>query len=250
MLMRIGNLGRNWDELGRTDPLWSVLSLPEKRGGRWDVDEFMATGRAEIDDVMAWIRKLGLPTGGGTALDFGCGVGRLTQALADHYSAVVGVDVAPSMLAKARELNAKGARCRYVLNTRADLSILDDTHFDFVYSNITLQHIPPRFTRRYLAEMARVLRPGGVLVFQLPTGPGDGIRGRLSALVPISLREIVRRFSVVVGRAKMQMYWLRRHEIVALLDRAGCDLTAEMPDRSGGARWPGLRYCFVRRPMP
>jgi hypothetical protein len=39
--------------------------------------------------------------------------------------------------------------------------------FDFIYSDIALQHIPPDQSRAYIAEFLRVLRPGGLAVFQL-----------------------------------------------------------------------------------
>ena len=56
------------------------------------------------------------------ALDFGCGVGRLTQALAEHFERVAGVDIAASMIARARQENRHGDRVRYVVNERSDLA--------------------------------------------------------------------------------------------------------------------------------
>ena len=65
-------------------------------------------------------------------------------------------------------LHDRTGRCRFVLNETDRLPGIASGTFDFVYSNIVLQHVEPRFTRRYLAEFVRVLRPGGLLVFQLP----------------------------------------------------------------------------------
>jgi hypothetical protein len=48
-----------WATLGREDPLWAVLSSPDKRGGRWNVDEFLATGQAEIDAQLDWLKQQG-----------------------------------------------------------------------------------------------------------------------------------------------------------------------------------------------
>ena len=47
---------RDWDEIGRLDALWAILSDPAKRHGRWDVDEFFATGRREIDTMLETAR--------------------------------------------------------------------------------------------------------------------------------------------------------------------------------------------------
>jgi SAM-dependent methyltransferase len=107
--------------------------------------------------------------GSEAALDFGCGVGRLTQALAKHFSRVVGIDVSEPMVAHARRLNRHGERVTYYANPRADLRVVGDARFDVVYTDLVLQHMPPAQALGYIAEFVRVLRPGGFLVFQLPS---------------------------------------------------------------------------------
>jgi SAM-dependent methyltransferase len=164
-------LGAEWDTLGGQDPLWAVLTNAGKEGGRWKVKELFATGADHIDEVLDRVAGLGLRLDRRQALDFGCGVGRLTQALAQRFEQAVGVDIAPSMVWRAERFNRYPHRCRYVLNTSADLACLDDSSFDFVCSYLTLQHIPPNFARRYLEEFARVLAPGGVMAFQCTSRP-------------------------------------------------------------------------------
>jgi SAM-dependent methyltransferase len=94
----------------------------------------------------------------GSALDFGCGVGRLSQALAQHCDRVTGIDISEHMLLLASQHNRHGDRMRYLLNIADDLSLLGDERFDFIYSSITLQHMPPEIQLRYIAELARFLR--------------------------------------------------------------------------------------------
>ena len=96
-------LQKNWDEFGKKDPLWAIITWPEKKGNKWEREEFFSTGRDEIDSVMAYLKSLHLEIARRRALDFGCGVGRLTQALARHFDSVVGVDIAPSMLRLAKK---------------------------------------------------------------------------------------------------------------------------------------------------
>ncbi|OLE97248.1 MAG: hypothetical protein AUG75_10580, partial [Cyanobacteria bacterium 13_1_20CM_4_61_6] len=105
----------------------------------------------------------------GSALDFGCGVGRLTQALAPHFDRVVGVDISPNMIQLATDVNRFPGHVSYVWNQAPHLQRFADAAFDFVVSNIVLQHIPPAITLRYVEEFLRVLMPGGILVFQLPS---------------------------------------------------------------------------------
>ena len=75
---------QQWENLGSHDPYWAVLSDPTKKGGRWDKVEFFASGRREIEQVLSNLTRLCVPLGSSLALDFGCGVGRLSRALSQH----------------------------------------------------------------------------------------------------------------------------------------------------------------------
>ena len=44
----LADVERTWERLAQIDPLWAVLSEPDKKGRTWDVAEFLATGEAEI----------------------------------------------------------------------------------------------------------------------------------------------------------------------------------------------------------
>lgn len=171
--MRLAELRRHWEVLGRTDPVWAVLN---QRG--LSLEEFFSGGEAEIDAVMARLETLGIDVGRGSCLDFGCGLGRLTQALARYFELVVGVDIAASMVEQARTLNRQGERCRFLLNTDDDLRRFADASFDMVYTRLVLQHMEPAYARGYIAEFLRVLRPGGVAVFQVPSHFDETRAGR------------------------------------------------------------------------
>ena len=174
-----------WEKMAQEDALYGVLSHPDKRGGKWDLEEFLATGQAEINERLAWAQQQGAQIKFGSALDFGCGVGRLTQALAVRFEKAVGVDVSPTMIQKAQGINRQGARCEYVLNEAPDLSALGPARFDLVYSNIVLQHLPVELALRYIAEFAMVLAPGGTALFYYPERPQDSfLRRSIKGLVP------------------------------------------------------------------
>lgn len=169
--MKLADTETHWNAFGQKDPFWAVLSHPEKKGGGWDKEEFFQTGLDTVAEVQGWLAKAGLALPKGVALDFGCGVGRLTQALALHFETVHGVDIASSMIALANDYNRFGERCVYHHNNRPDLSLFADSSFDFVLSLITLQHLDPIDSLRYVEEFVRVLKPGGVLVFQQSEPP-------------------------------------------------------------------------------
>jgi SAM-dependent methyltransferase len=164
-------LQRDWNGLARKDAMWAVLTGPFGAERSWDPDAFFQTGVDEISSLLGRLGAAGIAPPPGRALDFGCGPGRLTQALAGHFAHVDGVDIASTMIEQARALNRHGNACTYHLNTAGDLQLFAGGSFDFIYSSITLQHMEPRHSRRYIEEFFRVARPGGVAVFQIPSHP-------------------------------------------------------------------------------
>jgi ubiquinone/menaquinone biosynthesis C-methylase UbiE len=161
---------QDWNDLAELDPYWAILTTAGKRFGRWDSDEFFATGPLEVDGLMNRAAELGHPLERRRALDFGCGLGRVTRALAGRFDECVGVDISENMVKAARELNANVEGASFLVNRATDLRVFPDESFDFVYSNIVLQHVPDRRAiESYIGEFCRVLRPGGLLVFQIPS---------------------------------------------------------------------------------
>jgi glycosyltransferase involved in cell wall biosynthesis/2-polyprenyl-3-methyl-5-hydroxy-6-metoxy-1,4-benzoquinol methylase len=175
---RVGRkIRQSWDQFGREDPFWAVLTNPDKKGGKWSEAEFFATGRHDIQALLERIARLGIGLNFDKALDFGCGPGRLTQALVGHFREVHGVDIAASMIAKADKLNKYGSSCSYHLNERPDLQLFEANTFDLVFSWLVLQHMPKQLALGYISEFARVTKPGGVMVFQIPDRRQDVASG-------------------------------------------------------------------------
>jgi len=83
---------RHWEDLASSDPMWVILTEPG-REGRWTADEFFQAGREEIDRLFAQLASAGQRVRPGVALDFGCGLGRLTQALCARFDHVYGIDI-------------------------------------------------------------------------------------------------------------------------------------------------------------
>jgi 2-polyprenyl-3-methyl-5-hydroxy-6-metoxy-1,4-benzoquinol methylase len=158
-------LKQSWEQFGAQNPLWAICTERTV----WDEEQFFETGVSEINGVLEYLNALGVSLVWDRALDFGCGVGRLTQALAGHFQSCLGIDIAASMIERARGYNRYGSRCEYRVNQTPDLNQLADNSFDFIYSNIVLQHMEPELSKKYIAEFIRVLKPGGVAVFQIPS---------------------------------------------------------------------------------
>jgi ubiquinone/menaquinone biosynthesis C-methylase UbiE len=243
--MSLEEVRKVYERWGREDPLYAVLTCKGREGNRWDPAEFFATGQAEIHGVLAYADSMGAPLARGRALDFGCGVGRLSQALADHFQEVVGVDIASTMVDRARTFNRHGARVDYRVNTAPDLRLLDDATFDLVYSSITLQHVPPENQARYITEFLRVLRPGGLAIFQVQNGPWirpGSLRERLYTLRRRHLRRLWRR---VRGKPQYEMHAIARRQVEQAVREGGGQIldVVDLREERSGTR---LRYCAAR----
>jgi len=250
--MKITKLKKNWEIFGKTDALWSVLTAPGKEGNKWKPDEFFETGRKEIDDTLAYLSSLGFSVNRGNALDFGCGVGRLTQAMAEHFQRVCGVDISEAMIEKAESFNRFGDVCRYCINTEDNLPAFNNEEFDFVYSNIVLQHMKPVYSKKYIVEFGRVLKKGGLLVFQLPSGrkrQSGFFRNLLRRIAPESLIDWlfharIRLHSWLDGKPLMEMYSVNKKEVTKLF--SNCEILAIQDNNDGAASWISTKY-FVRK---
>ena len=245
--MKLDDLRRNWDGLGRVDPLWAILAYPERHRGGWEghEDDFFATGRRAVDEVVAMLDRVGAPASMDRALDFGCGAGRLTQGLAGHLERVDGVDIAASMIELARRHNRAGDRVTYHLNESGDLALFDDDTFDLVLSIIVLQHIPNDLKTGYLEEFVRVLRPGGVAAFTVPSHGDWSIEGIVRRL-PNSWQNVYRRRRYGYDDV-MEFHPLKRSRVEAVLRAAGGDIVHVEREFMAGPRYTSFMY-VVRKP--
>jgi SAM-dependent methyltransferase len=249
---------KDWNTLGRDNPYGAILTGASGELADWNLEKFLATGRADAARFVASLDRIAPAARRGRLLDFGCGVGRVSRALADHFESVVGTDAAESMIAHARKLNASCSNCQFVVNPRFDLRVFDTGSFDVVYSRLVLQHIPPVLVRGLIPELVRVLTPDGVLMFQLPdeipdaktvylNAPvsGDGLKSRL----PLPLVRAYRRlkFPFVAGpKRRMAMFGMPHGGVLDLLREAGARVLAIEPDQSHGPAPAGYEYWLTR----
>ena len=254
--MRLDSTTWNWERFGRRAPLEAILTELPTGVAAWQLEAFLETGRVEVERVRSRALELGLPFGGEAALDFGCGVGRLTLPLLAHHARVDGVDASAAMLARARQLaqaSGAGDRIRWVHNDAPDLRRLEEGAYDLVLTLLTLQHLPPVHSARFLGELVRKLRPGGTLFAQVPAESHpdstrllarSSMKERLRALVPPAVLERYRHART--GRPRMDMFGLPRAEVERLVAAAGGRVVAADRFDDTGGLLPSLRY-FVTR---
>lgn len=192
---------------------------------------------------------------GASVLDLGVGAGRTTGALAARAGRYVGIDVAPSMVAAARQAHPE-ADLR--VGDAADLSAFADGSFDVVvFSFNGIDYLEPDAARhRCLDEVRRVLRPGGTFLFSThdpralgsrPT-PGSGAKGWTLAGLRVARRCRDRLASRALWRGEgwvtdrvgvgFRTHMATPERVVAELAAHGFDhleTVADAPD--GGGRW-------------
>jgi cyclopropane fatty-acyl-phospholipid synthase-like methyltransferase len=156
----------DWRVIATHQPFFGVLANEQYYMHNITPDAkeaFYASGVADIDHVARTLAALNggrfAPT---TALDFGCGVGRLTFAMVKYAKSVIGVDVADAMLDVARheaiERGVAGIELHHDL---------PESRVAWVNSLIVLQHIPPERGHDIFERLVQLLEPGGFLSVQV-----------------------------------------------------------------------------------
>jgi ubiquinone/menaquinone biosynthesis C-methylase UbiE len=227
--------GQAWDDWGTVDPLFAILTEPKYRHGGGSREEFLRGGEGAVNGLLVQTDELAIGLHRDAALDFGCGVGRLTGGLAQHFEKVTGVDVAPSMIEAARDLNVQRDNCEFVLNQTNDLRTMPDESFDFVLSLLVLQHLESTTAiESFLREFVRVLRPGGAIVVQLPSWvPAHKIplpSWKTRSGLRIRSARLLRRMGVPAHVLYRRLDWVPEMTLLALPEQT----TKEIFESAGG----------------
>jgi SAM-dependent methyltransferase len=225
---------RFWDARAREDAFFFVDNTG--RYGAPDTERFWSSGE---ETLRVFSERLGVSVApDDVVLDVGCGIGRLTRALAGRSREVLALDVSADMLAQAKKLNPQLENVSWLQGDGVSLAPVQAASVDAIVSFVVFQHIPdPAITLGYVREMGRVLRPRGWSAFQVSNDPGvheassrrPGLRARLATLVGRAPRG--QRDPAWLGSA------VDLDELAAVADSAGMDV-----ERVEGAR---QQFCLV-----
>jgi ubiquinone/menaquinone biosynthesis C-methylase UbiE len=171
---------QDWDDRARKDAFHYIASWRKD----WTPESFFQSGEDDYRNLVAPVlHRAGWEPDGKTILELGCGAGRMTRSFSEQFSHVYAFDISTEMLGHARALFPEASNVEWILGNGIDLSGFGDETIDFAFSYIVLQHMPePVFALRYIREMLRVLKPGGMFLFQFNSVPRMTMnwRGRMA----------------------------------------------------------------------
>lgn len=166
-----------------------------------DLRDSLESG-AEIVAMLDELNALGANV---TALQIGCGIGRIELHLYKKVRLCYGIDISPSMIEKATE-NVPAANVSFICSD--NLAAVPVKDLNLIYSIFVFQHLPRTETRRYIEQSYAKLAFGGRLIFQVlvdETGAMADPRENHPYGLRYYRREDLRRMLRAVGFTKIQL---------------------------------------------
>jgi SAM-dependent methyltransferase len=223
---------RAWEEaeIERSSVEAQHTPLERLRMSEWNIRRYLDPPATTPYPLEYAFHAIG-PVAGTVVLDFGCGNGENTLPLVSRGARVVGVDVSEDLLRLARQrltLHGLADRARFVAGSAHDLP-LPDASVDAVMGIAILHHLDLDLSAR---EVFRVLKPGGVAVFQEPVR-NSRIVARLRQMIPYRSDEVsdyerpltdveLRRFASAFERVRMRAFslpFINLAQVVPALNR-------------------------------
>jgi len=195
--------------------------------------------RDDTDRIVAHLWPTGVPAGGATVVELGCGPGFYARRLAARHRTVstVGLDRSPAQVADARERARRDGldNCRFELGDVASMPYRDQSIDGMVAARLFVLVDEPK---RVLHEMHRVLRPGGRGFIAEP-------RSALHARLTLGLMRLADR----VRRAGPRLAGEHRPERIDILDEAAFGALVASQPWQEVTQWAdaGYRYAVVRK---
>ncbi len=236
----IQHVQKTWEELGHSDPHWSVLSQDSYRSNKIEKSQSEFNKSAEIDmmilDLTLKRNVIDLKSFH-SCREFGCGVGRVTRLLADRFNQVEGVDISRMHLEIAKksieEEGLTNVDFRHV-NDPAVLADLPKT--DFLFSVMVLQHNPPPIMALLLGNLLNSLNSNGVALIQIPT-----YKRTYSFDVDTYID------SPPFEEDELEMHYLPQSKVFEIIDEADCRPIEVIEDNYIGRRGNELSNTFLIR---
>lgn len=147
------NVKAFWDAVAKQSN-WIQYILPKR-----SADEFDEEGRLQAEAILNLF-----PLNGGTVIDYGCGIGRISKHMAKHADRMIGLDICEAFIDRARK---RDTSTEYVLS-----DVFEEQNIaDFIYSISVMQHNTSANVKQAMSGIHRMLKPGGTCLITFASGP-------------------------------------------------------------------------------
>ena len=206
-------INQEWEFLGENDPYWSVLTQQQYHLDEFAThkEQFYRSGKYSSDLFLAALRRNNInPYLIELCVDFGCGVGRVTNFLAKSFVNVIAVDISSRHLNIAKNhLQSEGVTNVEFKQLEKIQSIKELPLLDGIFSVITMQHNPPPLMALMLEALLERLKPSGVAYLQIPTYR----KGYLFE---------AERYLSTTAPKTLEMHFLPQFQVFKIIDALGC----------------------------
>ena len=212
LLKELNKIRSDYNRIGLEDPFFGTVGNSNK-----DLELYFKHGHQQVMGILSNVQRLGLNLRNGKALDFGCGIGRVTRALVDQFDEVYGLDISSSMIALAKNYNGNLARCHFRRHCDYKLKLFEDDSFDLIVAINVFRYISPELSQAYVREFLRIIKPGGLVY--LETSEARPWR----RIFPGSLLQIYRKFKdwQNPGPRRQNRYHFPESEVRTIVSQAG-----------------------------
>jgi 2-polyprenyl-3-methyl-5-hydroxy-6-metoxy-1,4-benzoquinol methylase len=229
-----------WQAEGRTQAHFSVLSSEEflPTNLARSIDSFWASGEAEAVLATRILARHGVANlAERVCVEYGCGVGRVTNGFARLFKTVHGYDISEPHLVHARQHTAEVGLKNIVYHECLEMMKTQIEPCDFFYSAIVFQHNPPPVIMELIRRALASLRPGGVAIFQVPTFIAD---------YQFKLKDWLE----AGPGSRVHMHCVPQAQIIECIFNQGCKLLEIREDGFAGSPDTIISNTFVvRRPV-
>lgn len=230
----------DWEELARHEPYFALLAGNDDAGVAGSStanDAVFKTGEDDLSALLSAMTTLfSRDVRLDSVLDFGCGAGRLTLALARRAGHVTACDIAPTMLSHARQNAERAGLHNITFHSCEEVLASADASFDFICSLLVFQYIPPSAGYALIRSLTTRLSPDGVAALQLRLhGPSRLRRFASFSRLP---RRACRPGTSAAARTPLPFTQLHRYDeglVARAVETAGASVIAQFPtdDRRG-----------------
>jgi SAM-dependent methyltransferase len=231
-----------WSHLGAVRPHYSVLTdkqfLPESINEE-AVQRFYTSGAAEVLTIQSILKRHAFANPESkTCIEYGCGLGRVTLALAKMFKEVHAYDISANHLELAARRAADARIGNIAFSLCAGEQIIGDLEVcDFFYSRIVFQHNPPPLIFELIAASLNSLGERGIAIFQVPTYM-EGYSFRIAE------------YLARPHHLDMEMHCIPQQEVFSLIAEANCSVLEVREDKNADRPGEWISNTFVAQRLP